>query len=117
MIFYDPARIAELSGQGLDNREIGEILREGAMIGASEAVDHVPLSLKFQCQSLTWFPAPATNLQVSTVNITAQSVSVSGGCEWSRRRATDYNTKQSPGGFGRRKSRRIRWDQPCTTQR
>ena len=66
MDIYDPARIEELRGEGLNNREIGQILRDTA---GSVAIPEPDMTQATQT---------AVDFQARSVSIQAGSVSVSG---------------------------------------
>ena len=77
---YDPERIKELQSEGLNNREIGQILRASAaesLMGVPEAVMQIPEAINLDDRLLMPAP-PSTEFAVNSVSISAQNVSVSG---------------------------------------
>ena len=70
---YDPARIAQLQGQGLNNREIGLLLR-----GEVPAATDMLLESTAPTALLETAP-PMPEMIVDSVSITAGSVNVTGG--------------------------------------
>ena len=76
---YNPTRIAELRGEGLNNREIGQLLRSEAMTQPLiEPVLGTPQTTPIASPPEPNVLQAAGGASVSSVSITAQSVSVSG---------------------------------------